>query len=107
MSPDAPASAEAAGVQDFIRERQAGVLERAITSLSTCSDDDLAGETHRLSGTLGTYQLTDAAKAVRDLYDVARSGDVPPSDIDRGGTLAVLEATRDQLRAATGGAPDR
>jgi hypothetical protein len=103
MSPDAAPAPESGGVQGFIRERQVGVLQRAITTLSSCPDEDLIAESHRLSGTLGTYQLAGPSKAVRDLYDLARVGDVPPSDIDRGGTIAALVATLDEFAAATGG----
>ena len=104
MSPEAARPTESGGVQDFIRDRQVGVLERAIATLSSCSDDDLIADTHRLSGTLGTYQLPGPSKAVRDLYDLAKAGDIPPSDIERGGTIAVLVETLDELREATGGA---
>jgi hypothetical protein len=103
MSSEPVIPTESGGVQDFIRAKQQGVLERAIDSLRNCSDHELAAETHRLSGTLGTYQLVAASKAVRDLYDLARAGDVQPSDIDRDGTIAVLVATLDELREATGG----
>lgn len=103
MSPEAVPTPESGGVQDFIRERQVGVLERAIATLETCSDEDLVGETHRLSGTLGTYQLPGPSKAVRDLYDTVRSDDADSSDIERGGTIAVLIAALGELREATGG----
>jgi hypothetical protein len=104
MSPEAVSAQESGGVQDFIRERQVGVLERALATLETCSDEDLVGETHRLSGTLGTYQLPGPSRAVRDLYDIVRADGANSSDIDRGGTIAVLVAALDELRAATGGA---
>jgi hypothetical protein len=103
MSSDAVTTPESGGVQDFIRERQVGVLERAIATLETCSDEDLVAETHRLSGTLGTYQLPGASKAVRDLYDIVRSDEANSSDIERGGTIAVLASTLDELRGSTGG----
>jgi hypothetical protein len=103
MSPEAVTTPESGGVQGFIRERQVGVLERAIATLETCSDDDLVGETHRLSGTLDTYQLPGPAKAVRDLYDVVRSETADSSDIERGGTIAALAATLGELKQATGG----
>ena len=103
MSSEATAPAETGGVQDFIRDRQVGVLERAIETLRTCPDDDLVAQTHRLSGTLGTYQLTEASRAVRDLYDTVRAEDAIPADTPRDGAIAVLVRSLGELRDTTGG----
>ena len=103
MSSEAAAPAESGGVQDFILERQVGVLERAIETLRTCPDSELVAQTHRLSGTLGTYQLTEASRAVRDLYDVVRSEGADPSDTSRDEAIAVLVRSLDVIRETTGG----
>ena len=103
MSTESAPAAESGAIQGFIVARQAGILERAITTLRECPDEDLIAETHRLSGTLGTYQLTDAATAVRAVHDALRSGQAIPSDTDRGDTISVLVRSLDEVRAASGG----
>jgi hypothetical protein len=104
MCPDAAAPGESGGIQDFIRGRQVDLLERALASLRECPDAELVALTHRLSGTLGTYQLTEAAQAVRDLYDLARSGPIPPLDAQRDETMTALVRSLDDRRAEAGGA---
>jgi hypothetical protein len=59
--------AESAAVQAFIAARQGELLAKAVATLEDCADDDLAAESHRLAGTLGTYQLTTAQVAMRNL----------------------------------------
>lgn len=95
-----PAS-EPAVVQGFISARQAGVLERAIVTLRECPADELSAQAHRLSGTLGTYQLGAASVAVRRLYDEVRADDAVPAVIDRKPTIDVLQACLDSLAVGT------
>jgi hypothetical protein len=84
----------------FIRGRQDAVLQRAIDSLSSCPDDDLGTETHRIAGTLGTYQLSQAHDAVRALEAaVADSAiTVDARNKARADTLAALERIATSLR---------
>jgi hypothetical protein len=99
--PDGP-SGESGGIQQFIIAKQADLLQRAIVALRDCREEDLAAETHRLSGTLGTYQLGAASTAVRDLYDLVRSNDADHVDDQRTVTLAILAQCLDDVTAAAG-----
>lgn len=71
-------------------ERRASVLDRAITSLTTCPPADLRAECHRLVGTLGSYELTDAARAVRSLHDALLGEGEDEAERLRADTLAIL-----------------
>jgi hypothetical protein len=82
-------SPESPGVQAFIRARQTDVLARAITTLEDCPAADLPRELHRLSGTLGTYQLTEARDAVRECESQVRVSDVGPAEIETARRSAV------------------
>ena len=80
---------ESAAVQDFIRQRQADLLVRAEQTLRDCPDADLAAEAHRLSGTLGTYQLDDAQAALRTLENVVTSPTATATDVTAARATAV------------------
>ena len=85
--------AESPGVSAFIRERQHDVLDRAMTSLADAMPDDVASVAHRLAGTLGTFDLPDAAALMRDLEDrVADPG--CSADTRRGACDEVLAQLR-------------
>jgi len=88
---------EQPSVQEFIAQRQADVLRRAITTLETCSDEDLPAEAHRLAGTLGTYQLDEAQQACRKLEAAAKN----PAESGRP-LPEVRRTTLETLRAAVG-----
>lgn len=81
MADGSPTAPESASVQAFIRQRQADLLARAIVAIASCPAPELAQELHRLSGTLGTYQLLDARSAVQDLEAVVRTPGMGSSGI--------------------------
>lgn len=58
---------ESGTVAAFIRDRQDRVLDRAVTTVTTVDDAHLATESHRLAGTLGTFDLPEAAAVMRAL----------------------------------------
>jgi hypothetical protein len=104
MSLPDQSTGESGGVQQFIIAKQADILQRAIVTLRDCPDEKLVAETHRLSGTLGTYQLGEASTAVRSLYDLVRSSGTDGVEDRRTVTLAVLARCLDDVTAASGGA---
>ncbi len=97
MAEGTPTAPESPSVQAFIQQRQADLLARAIATIATCPRPDLPQELHRLSGTLGTYQLLDARSVVQDLETVVRTPDVGSLEIagaraaalDRLGTITI------------------
>lgn len=64
---DERGEATPARVRRFIEERRTEVLLRAIETLRTCPADQLVAQVHRLKGTLGLYELTEAQAAVAEL----------------------------------------
>jgi len=84
---------EQPSVQQFIAQRQADVLARAIQTLETCSEDELPAQAHRLAGTLGTYQLDGAQQACRTLEEAAKNPTAAgrPLPEVRASTLEVLK----------------
>ena len=89
-------------MQEFIGRHQPDVLARAITTLESCSDEDVAGQAHRLAGTLGTYQLDDAQRTCRDLEAVAKTGDSSRMSASRRTTLDMLRIIAAELAAGRG-----
>jgi hypothetical protein len=77
---------ESAAIQRFIRERQRLLLLRAIAAISVAAEDELAFQFHRLTGSLGTYQLHAASTLLHDLE--LRAQGAPPA----GATPDVLRA---------------
>jgi len=79
-------------MREFLARRRVEVLRRAIVTLETCSPDGLAGEAHRLAGTLGIFGYDDASTALRALQRDAESPDRAADEIDahRLRTLAML-----------------
>jgi hypothetical protein len=67
MSSSSDLAGESEAVLAFIRERQAGVLRDAISSLETSSPDDLRGVVHSVHGTLGSYGLHSAHACITEL----------------------------------------
>jgi HPt (histidine-containing phosphotransfer) domain-containing protein len=61
-------------VQQFIRDRQLTLMHRAIATLTTAPDDELAFQFHRLGGSLGSYQLHAAATLLMQLESRAAAG---------------------------------
>jgi hypothetical protein len=102
--PERPHPDENPAMQAFIAQKQADLLARAIAVLRACSDDELAAQSHRLAGTLGTYQLIDAHDACRDLESVALRVNATTADIDtaRADTLARLEQIAEDLPSPDG-----
>ncbi len=92
-------------MQAFIVKKQTEILDRAITTISSCPEDDLAAEAHRLAGTLGTYQLAGAEASLRALEAIAAAPDAHGEGIDRArvDTLAALTGVARDLDARTGG----
>jgi HPt (histidine-containing phosphotransfer) domain-containing protein len=89
-TPTAPESeSESESVQAYILQRQADLLARAISALTTCPASQLAQELHRLSGTLGAYQLLEARSTVQQFEAVVRSPDVGSPEIEAARTVAI------------------
>ena len=105
MSSTGDPPAESAAVQAFIAARQGELLAKAVATLEDCADDDLAAESHRLAGTLGTYQLTTAQVAMRNLESAVTATGIGKADIDhaRAATLAAMRGLLADHRADTGG----
>ncbi len=89
---------ESPAVAAFLAERRADVLRRAIETLETCSTADLAGEAHRLAGTLGVFGLDEASAAARALMAAARSGPSPDMSRELAATLEVLRGNAASLQ---------
>jgi hypothetical protein len=83
---------ESPAMRAFLAERRAGVIERAIATLDSCSDDALPAEAHRLAGTLGIFGFAEASDALRALQRMTESADVSHDAIsqERAATLAML-----------------
>lgn len=103
-SPDAQ-HPESSAVQAFIAKKQTEILDRAINTISSCPDEALAAEAHRLAGTLGTYQLLGAEASLRSLEAIAAAPDTRAEGLDqaRVDTLAALTGVARDLDARTGG----
>jgi HPt (histidine-containing phosphotransfer) domain-containing protein len=85
---------ESSRVSAFIEARQSQVLARAVVTLSTVDAAQLGAEAHRLAGTLGTFDLPDAAAALRELERIASAPDATQDDVARAweSTLATLNS---------------
>lgn len=90
---------ETSHVQRFIRENQGRLVQRALATLATAADDELAFQFHRLAGTLGSYQLSTTAHRLLELEEQARSGSATP-DILRASALDELQRAQTALGAA-------
>lgn len=66
----------------FIRERQAEVLAEAVRQLSACSRDDLPQVVHAISGSVGSYQLTEAHERIAALSAVLHDPASTGADVD-------------------------
>lgn len=99
---EAESEAESDAVRAFMAERRASVLDRAITALTTCPTADLRAECHRLAGTLGSYGLADAARAVRTLHDALPGEREGEADRLRADTLAILGGLHDGGQGESG-----
>ncbi len=91
---------ESAAVLAFIRERQTDVLAETIRQLSTCSADDLPAVLHKASGSVGSYQLTEAHTLIAGLSAVVSDPASSVADIEQARTT-----TLDALRATGTGVP--
>jgi Hpt domain len=83
---------ESPAMRAFLAKRRVDVLRRAIVTLETCSPDELAGEAHRLAGTLGIFGFDAASTELRSLQREAEapSGAADEIDAHRMRTLAML-----------------
>jgi len=90
-SSDLPGESEA--VLAFIREHQAGVLRDAISSLESCSPDDLRSVVHSVHGTLGSYGLDSAHACITGLSTVLADPATTADAADRA-RLAAVETLR-------------
>lgn len=86
-----PVHGESATVQAFIREQQRQVLTSARESIAGCPADELGREAHRLRGTLGTYQLTDAVEAMTSLELAVDDASDGTLEAARAEALAALD----------------
>jgi Hpt domain len=86
------AGEESPAMREFLAKRRVDVLRRAITTLETCSPDELGGEAHRLAGTLGIFGFDDASTELRALQRDAEAVDGAADEIEahRLRTLAML-----------------
>jgi hypothetical protein len=87
---DAP---ESDAVLAFIRERQGEVLAEAVRQMAACSPDDRAAVAHAVSGSLGSYQLTDAYEQVMAVRAMLEDDTASPTDVD-GAWEAAVDALR-------------
>ena len=62
-------------IDDFIQERKAGVLHRAIVALETCTLSELENITHEMRGVLGFYDLDEQGAAIADFETWLNSSD--------------------------------
>lgn len=85
---------ESEAVLAFIRERQAEVLAEAVRQLSTCSRDDLPQVVHAISGSVGSYQLTEAHARIADLSAVLKDPASTGADVEAQWSL-TLSALRE------------
>jgi HPt (histidine-containing phosphotransfer) domain-containing protein len=80
-------------VSAFIEARQSQVLARAVEAISTVDQAGLGAEAHRLAGTLGTFDLAEAAAVVRELERTVNDPDATDGDIARA-RASALQALR-------------
>lgn len=73
---------ESEAVLAFIRERQAEVLAEAIRQLSTCTREDLPQVVHAISGSVGSYQLTEAHDRIAALSAVLKDSTATGADVE-------------------------
>lgn len=84
------------------------MLHRAVETLRSCPDDQLAAQVHRLKGTLGLYELAEAQAAVADLETLllmrqqGASGDGADPGEER---ARVLERLQELERGGRDGSP--
>ena len=81
----------------FLEQRRGEVLARAIATLETCERGALAGEAHRLAGTLGVYGFADASDALRQLQRSVESPEASDDTVshERARTLELLRGSAD------------
>lgn len=75
-------ASESATIERFICDRQLVLLRRAIAAISAAADDELSFQFHRLTGSLGTYQLHAAASLLRELEVRAQTPSEPGTSPD-------------------------
>jgi hypothetical protein len=70
------------------------VLAEAIAQLSSCSRENLPAAAHAAAGSVGSYQLTEAAAVIESLRVVLDDPRSTLSDVDdaRTGTVSALRA---------------
>lgn len=90
---------ETSHVQRFIRDNQGRLVQRALATLATAADDELAFQFHRLAGALGSYQLSVTARRLLELEEQARSGSATP-DVLRAHALDELQRAQAALGTA-------
>ena len=92
--PDSGDVRDSDALQAFITSRQPELLAHAARVVRDSPTDRLAGEVHRLIGTLGAYQLMSAATALQELQTLCGEPRTAPADVAacRARTLAVLTA---------------
>lgn len=91
---------ESATIEQFIRDRQLILMRRAIATLTTAADEELAFQFHRLSGSLGTYQLHAAASLLRELEMQAEASREVTPDVLRSHALTGLRTITTAMEQA-------
>lgn len=94
--------AESATIERFILDRQRVLLRRAIAAVTAADDDELAFQFHRLTGSLGTYQLHAAATLLGELEARAQSefGSTSSPDALRAEALVGLRTLSAAMESA-------
>ena len=93
-------SRESASIEQFIRDRQVVLIERAIATLTVAADDELGFQFHRLVGSLGSYQLHEASRLLRELELRAEAPSASTPDALRSHAVSGLKAIAAAMEAA-------
>lgn len=88
---------ESPAMRAFLEQRRGEVLARAIVTLETTDTAALAGEAHRLAGTLGVYGFVESSDALRHLQRVVEGPDASDDTVSdaRARTLELLRRIAD------------
>lgn len=95
----ASTSEESSLVQRFIHDNQARLVQRALSTLATAQESELAFQFHRLAGALGSYQLLDTARMLLEFEQLSLQGSATP-DVLRARALEELHRLDATLSAA-------
>jgi HPt (histidine-containing phosphotransfer) domain-containing protein len=87
----------------FIRANQASVLQESIASLEGSSLEDLPRTVHTISGSLGSYQLNEAAEHIASLARLLADPNTSPeaAEVARRETVAALRADLPGVQAGS------